>query len=70
MKCDSPVGTPVEAVCITDSHNIRVYTPKGKDFTVALPFPISKLWSTKFGIFIEVQNEGNKFLSIHFWVII
>ncbi|KAJ8932971.1 hypothetical protein NQ314_014302 [Rhamnusium bicolor] len=58
VKSDLPNGTPVEAVCITDSHNIRVYTPKGEDYAIAIPFPISKLWSTKYGILIEKENEG------------
>ncbi|KAG5893112.1 hypothetical protein JTB14_019316 [Gonioctena quinquepunctata] len=55
-KTDEPTGTPIEAVCITDSHCIKAYTPKGEDYTVAVPFGVSKLWNTKFGIFIEKEQ--------------
>ncbi|KAJ8917136.1 hypothetical protein NQ315_012628 [Exocentrus adspersus] len=58
LKTDTPNGAPVETVCITDSHSIKVYTPKGEDFTIAIPFVITKLWSTKFGMFIEVESES------------
>nr|CAH7720171.1 unnamed protein product [Callosobruchus chinensis] len=55
---DAAIGTPMEAICICDSHNIKVYTPNGEDFAVALPFSIRKLWSTKYGIFIEKGHES------------
>ncbi|KAJ8981786.1 hypothetical protein NQ317_014802 [Molorchus minor] len=58
VKSDEPSGTPVEAVCISDSHNIRVYTPKGEDYAISVPFSISKLWNTKYGIFIEKEDDG------------
>ncbi|XP_050510831.1 anaphase-promoting complex subunit 1 [Diabrotica virgifera virgifera] len=58
MVSDEPSGSPVEAVCITDSHNIKVYTPKGEDYTVSVPFIIDKLWSTKYGIFISKENQS------------
>lgn len=56
---DEPSGNPVEAVCITDSHTIRVFTPKGEDYTVSVPFVLNKLWNTKFGIFIT-KEIGSK----------
>lgn len=54
---DQQSGNPVEAICITDSQTIRVFTPKGEDFTISIPFYISKIWNTKFGIFIEKDDE-------------
>ncbi|KAJ8947313.1 hypothetical protein NQ318_004565, partial [Aromia moschata] len=57
-ESDSPKGKPMEAICISDSHNIRVFTPKGEDYAIAVPFSISKLWNTKYGIFIEKEGEG------------
>ncbi|CAH1966637.1 unnamed protein product [Acanthoscelides obtectus] len=58
LSGDAAIGTPMEAICICDSHNIKVFNPKGEDFAVALPFNIRKLWSTKYGIFIEKGHES------------
>ncbi|CAG9837359.1 unnamed protein product [Diabrotica balteata] len=58
MVSDEPSGSPIEAVCITDSHNINVYTPKGEYYSVSVPFIIDKLWSTKYGIFITKENKS------------
>ncbi|XP_056632382.1 anaphase-promoting complex subunit 1 isoform X1 [Diorhabda sublineata] len=55
---DEPTGNPVEAVCITDLHNIKVFTPKGEDYTVPVPFVIDKIWSTKYGILISKENQS------------
>ncbi|XP_074033388.1 anaphase promoting complex subunit 1 isoform X2 [Leptinotarsa decemlineata] len=58
VKTDEPCGIPVEAVCVADSYGIRVYTPKGENYSVAVPFGISKLWNIKFGMLIEKENGG------------
>lgn len=57
-KIDVPSGTPMESICVSDSHTIKVFTIKGEDFTISIPFFINKLWNTRYGIFIEKQNES------------
>lgn len=57
-KNDSSVGTPMESICVSSSHVVKVFTVKGEDFTISIPFVIGKLWNTKYGIFIEKQNES------------
>lgn len=58
VKNDSPTGTSMESICVASSHVVKVFTVKGEDFTIAIPFIIGKLWNTKYGIFIEKQNES------------
>lgn len=57
-KQNTPTGTPVPALCIVDTHNIRVFTEKGEDFVSALPFQIEKMWSCKYGILLEKKVES------------
>ncbi|XP_019754293.2 anaphase-promoting complex subunit 1 [Dendroctonus ponderosae] len=52
-KIDKPCGVPNPAVCIIDSHHVRVFIVKGEHFVIPMPFPIEKVWSSKFGILIE-----------------
>lgn len=56
-KGDIPTGTPMESICVANSHTVKVFTLKGEDFTISIPFVIGKLWNTRYGIFIEKQNE-------------
>lgn len=65
-KCDAPTGIPMDSICVSDSHTIRVFTVKGEDFTISIPFVIGKIWNTKYGIFIEKQNESEFFQIIFF----
>lgn len=57
-KGDAATGTPIESICVSDYHTVKVFTVKGEDFTISIPFFIGKLWNTKYGIFIEKQNES------------
>ncbi|CAG9853978.1 unnamed protein product [Phyllotreta striolata] len=58
VNCNESTGTPIESVCITDSHTIQVFTPKGEDFTVSVPFILNKIWNTKFGILLSKESGG------------
>ncbi|CAG9772745.1 unnamed protein product [Ceutorhynchus assimilis] len=57
-KVDEASGTPTSAICLIDSHNIRVFINKGENFVISIPFQIEKVWNTKFGILIEKSVEG------------
>uniref|UniRef100_A0A672PRJ0 Anaphase-promoting complex subunit 1 n=1 Tax=Sinocyclocheilus grahami TaxID=75366 RepID=A0A672PRJ0_SINGR len=49
-------------VCIVQSTCVNVHSMSGKDFMSPLPFQVSALWSTKFGLLLERKNiivDGN-----------
>lgn len=52
------IGEPLDCLCIADTQNLRVYTKDDEDFITTLPFPVKKMWPTKFGIFIERDDTG------------
>ncbi|XP_060532637.1 anaphase-promoting complex subunit 1 isoform X2 [Cylas formicarius] len=54
---DTPSGNPVPAICIVDSHNVRVFMVKGEQYVIPVPFKIEKVWNTKFGLFIEKSSD-------------
>uniref|UniRef100_A0A671M1N6 Uncharacterized protein n=1 Tax=Sinocyclocheilus anshuiensis TaxID=1608454 RepID=A0A671M1N6_9TELE len=43
-------------VCIVQSTCVNVHSMSGKDFMSPLPFQVSALWSTKFGLLLERKN--------------
>lgn len=57
-KVDEPAGILVPSICIIDEHNLRVFSEKGEDFVISVPFQIKKAWPTKFGIFIEKKADS------------
>lgn len=52
------LGVPKPAICIIDSHHVRVFIVKGEHFVIPMPFPIEKVWSSKFGILIEKGHDS------------
>uniref|UniRef100_A0A672PRS3 Anaphase-promoting complex subunit 1 n=1 Tax=Sinocyclocheilus grahami TaxID=75366 RepID=A0A672PRS3_SINGR len=51
-----------QTVCIVQSTCVNVHSMSGKDFMSPLPFQVSALWSTKFGLLLERKNiivDGN-----------
>ncbi|XP_050315622.1 anaphase-promoting complex subunit 1 [Anthonomus grandis grandis] len=52
-----PLGVPTPAICLVDSHNIRVFIIKGEQYVIPVHFQIRKVWNTKFGILIEKSGE-------------
>lgn len=46
-------------VCIVQSSCINVHTVSGKDFTSPLPFQVSDVWATKFGLMLERKNTAS-----------
>lgn len=51
-------GVPTPAICLVDSHHVRVFIVKGEQFVIPMPFQIEKVWNTKFGILIEKSFES------------
>lgn len=43
----------VECICLVDSYNLKVFTEYGENYVSSLPFKVSGLWSTKYGILLE-----------------
>lgn len=53
-------GEDVEhTVCIVQSSCVNVHTETGKDFISPLPFQVSNVWATKFGLLLERKNTSN-----------
>ncbi|XP_037553834.1 anaphase-promoting complex subunit 1 [Nematolebias whitei] len=48
-----------QTVCIVQSSCINVHTVTGKDFISPLPFQVSNVWVTKFGLLLERKNSAN-----------
>ncbi|XP_008298246.1 anaphase-promoting complex subunit 1 [Stegastes partitus] len=46
-------------VCIVQSSCVNVHTVTGKDFISPLPFQVSNVWATKFGLLLERKNTAN-----------
>uniref|UniRef100_A0A8C9YEK9 Anaphase-promoting complex subunit 1 n=1 Tax=Sander lucioperca TaxID=283035 RepID=A0A8C9YEK9_SANLU len=58
-------GTEVEqTVCIVQSSCVNVHTVTGKDFISPLPFQVSNVWATKFGLLLERKNTATDSLSL------
>ncbi|KAF3708026.1 Anaphase-promoting complex subunit 1 [Channa argus] len=47
-----------QTVCIIQSSCVNVHTVTGKDFIAPLPFPVSNVWATKFGLLLERKNTA------------
>uniref|UniRef100_A0A7N8Y197 Anaphase-promoting complex subunit 1 n=1 Tax=Mastacembelus armatus TaxID=205130 RepID=A0A7N8Y197_9TELE len=48
-----------QTVCIVQSSCINVHTITGKDFISPLPFQVSNVWATKFGLLLERKNTAS-----------
>ncbi|XP_060727920.1 anaphase-promoting complex subunit 1 isoform X2 [Tachysurus vachellii] len=48
--------TVEQSVCIVQSSCVNVHSVSGKDFISPLPFQVSFLWPTKFGLLFERKN--------------
>ncbi|XP_066251923.1 anaphase-promoting complex subunit 1 [Euwallacea similis] len=67
-RTNEPSGSPSSAICLVDSHHVRIFVVKGEQYVIPMPFPIEKIWNTRFGIFVEKTLEvlpinNNKFLE-------
>ncbi|KAE8280832.1 Anaphase-promoting complex subunit 1 [Larimichthys crocea] len=47
-----------QTVCIIQSSCVNVHTVTGKDFISPLPFQVSNVWATKFGLLLERKNSA------------
>uniref|UniRef100_A0A8C7V6Z4 Anaphase promoting complex subunit 1 n=1 Tax=Oncorhynchus mykiss TaxID=8022 RepID=A0A8C7V6Z4_ONCMY len=47
-----------KTVCIVQSSCVNVHSVTGKDFISPLPFQVSNLWPTKFGLLLERKNSA------------
>uniref|UniRef100_A0A3P8R8S0 Anaphase-promoting complex subunit 1 n=1 Tax=Astatotilapia calliptera TaxID=8154 RepID=A0A3P8R8S0_ASTCA len=57
-KNDGTVSFLELTVCIVQSSCVNVHTMTGKDFISPLPFQVSNVWATKFGLLMERKNTG------------
>ncbi|XP_071401193.1 anaphase-promoting complex subunit 1, partial [Centroberyx affinis] len=48
-----------QTVCIVQSSCVNVHSVTGKDFISPLPFQVSNLWATKFGLLLERKNPAS-----------
>uniref|UniRef100_A0A665T3J3 Anaphase promoting complex subunit 1 n=1 Tax=Echeneis naucrates TaxID=173247 RepID=A0A665T3J3_ECHNA len=48
-----------QTVCIIQSSCVNVHTVTGKDFISPLPFQVSDVWATTFGLLLERKNTGS-----------
>ncbi|XP_036402941.1 anaphase-promoting complex subunit 1 [Megalops cyprinoides] len=48
-----------QTVCIVQSTYVNVHSMSGKDFISPLPFQVSTLWPTKFGLLFERKNPAS-----------
>uniref|UniRef100_A0A668AJ74 Anaphase-promoting complex subunit 1 n=2 Tax=Myripristis murdjan TaxID=586833 RepID=A0A668AJ74_9TELE len=46
-------------LCIVQSSCVNVHSTTGKDFISPLPFQLSNLWATKFGLLLERKNPAS-----------
>lgn len=53
-KCSTVIVE--RTVCIAQSTCVSVHSVSGKDFISPLPFQVSSLWSTAFGLLLERKN--------------
>ncbi|XP_018595771.2 anaphase-promoting complex subunit 1 isoform X3 [Scleropages formosus] len=55
-------GTEVveQTVCIVQNTCVNVHSVSGKDFISPLPFQVSTLWPTKFGLLFERKNVASE----------
>uniref|UniRef100_A0A671WHV0 Anaphase promoting complex subunit 1 n=1 Tax=Sparus aurata TaxID=8175 RepID=A0A671WHV0_SPAAU len=47
-----------QTVCIVQGSCVNVHTVTGKDFISPLPFQVSNVWATKFGLLLERKNAA------------
>uniref|UniRef100_A0A7N6BMK7 Anaphase-promoting complex subunit 1 n=1 Tax=Anabas testudineus TaxID=64144 RepID=A0A7N6BMK7_ANATE len=47
-----------QTVCIVQSSCVNIHTVTGKDFIAPLPFQVSNVWATKFGLLLERKNAA------------
>lgn len=64
-KLDEPTGKPLPSICLVDDCTMKVFTANSEDFTVSLPFQISNVWTTKYGVLVEKEptNANQSFCS-------
>ncbi|XP_076314205.1 anaphase promoting complex subunit 1 isoform X2 [Tachypleus tridentatus] len=62
-------GDKIYGICVQDSSNLSVFLRDGQEFSVALPFQVSKMWETCFGLLFEcslsstdTQSEAGELL--------
>lgn len=50
---DEPIGNSIKCICLIDSDTIRAFANTGEDFRSNLPFQVTNVWSSKYGIILE-----------------
>lgn len=60
----STANDQLTGICLIDSTSMRVYLSTGEDYLTSLEFPVSSVWSTKFGILLA-KNASNATVDTH-----
>uniref|UniRef100_A0A673WB92 Anaphase-promoting complex subunit 1 n=1 Tax=Salmo trutta TaxID=8032 RepID=A0A673WB92_SALTR len=58
LWCNFGIPQKKKDVCIVQSSCVNVHSVTGKDFISPLPFQVSNLWPTKFGLLLERKNSA------------
>ncbi|CAL4136333.1 unnamed protein product [Meganyctiphanes norvegica] len=57
---DEPTGETINSICIIESDCLSIFTEDGDDYSIALPFPVHKVWPCKYGILLERRVSASK----------
>ncbi|KAG7158322.1 Anaphase-promoting complex subunit 1-like [Homarus americanus] len=60
---EEPTGELLPSICVVESDSLNVFTEDGDDYSVALPFPVRKVWPVKYGILLERQVPSAEIAS-------
>uniref|UniRef100_A0A0P4WJL7 Uncharacterized protein n=1 Tax=Scylla olivacea TaxID=85551 RepID=A0A0P4WJL7_SCYOL len=60
---EEPTGDALPSICIVENDCLTIITEDGDDYSVALPFPVRKVWPVKYGILLERQVMASEIAS-------
>lgn len=58
IKTNKVTNEKMNCVCMIDAESLRAFTKNNDDFVTALPFKVSKIWNTKYGILLERDSNS------------
>uniref|UniRef100_T1KZQ7 Anaphase-promoting complex subunit 1 N-terminal domain-containing protein n=1 Tax=Tetranychus urticae TaxID=32264 RepID=T1KZQ7_TETUR len=57
---DETKDTTIECICAIDDKNLEIFSEEGDNYPITLPFQVSKLIPTKFGLLLERVPQSNE----------
>ncbi|XP_069957197.1 anaphase-promoting complex subunit 1 isoform X2 [Cherax quadricarinatus] len=60
---EEPTGDCLPSICVAESDSLNIFTEDGDDCSVALPFPVRRVWPIKYGILLERQVPASELAS-------